>query len=157
MYSLTEEREIVDAAEIEFRCGSCLETNLTDVFRFKTVDKYLGIIPIWTTLETTLKCQACDATFRTKTDTDALRNMSLDQLSAQFRLRIELVEKFLVVAGWLLFFTGPVAIVLFLIAWLRLPKASNRWRSATRYGFIAALSFFPIMFTFALICDLLRG
>lgn len=157
MYNLTEEREIVDTVELEFRCRSCSETNLTDVLRIKTVDKLLGVIPIWVTSESTLKCPACETTFRTKTDTEALRNMSLDQISDQFNLRIGLVEKFLVVAGWFLFYTGPIAVVLFLIAWFKLPKVPNRWRSAAKFGFIAALLFFPVMFAFSFILDLLRG
>ena len=124
VYSLTEDREVVDAAEVTIRCLACNDSCTTDVFRFKTVDKWLGLLPVWITYETVAKCPSCDATIRSSWEIEDLIGLTPDEIGEKFNVRIGFVEKFLVVAGWALVITGPVAFVLFLIARLMIPKAS---------------------------------
>ena len=152
--SVSEEREVVGSSELTMTCISCSETNLTDVFRFKTVDRWLGIIPIWITHETVAKCPNCDATVRSSADLDELLHLSPEQLGNRFRVRIGFVEKFLVVAAWALVFTGPISFVLFLAAYFMVPKASILWRKLTIIGLIASVAFLPVLFLIAMIIDL---
>ena len=151
--SVSEEREVVGSSELTMTCISCSETNLTDVFRFKTIDRWLGIIPIWITHETVAKCTNCDATVRSDADLDELLQLSPEQLGNRFRVRIGFVEKFLVVAGWALIFTGPVSFALFFAAYFMVPRASASWRKSTIIGLIASVAFFPMLFLIAMIAD----
>ena len=136
MQYVTEERNLVGAAELEFHCNQCGSENQLDGLRFKTVDRLFGLIPIWFTYETAIKCPDCDATFRTSIDLPALQQLPPEELSACFKLRIGLVEKFLVIAGWLLIISGPVALGLFIAAWFMVPKATTGWRMATNIGLV---------------------
>lgn len=155
MSSLVEVREVVGATELAFHCSTCSQANSTDVFRFRTVDKWLGLIPIWVTYETTLKCPNCDTTYRCNDELEMLAMLSPEEVGQRFHIRVGFVTKFLVVAGWLLCFTGPVALILLIVAWFQLPKTPNWWRSATKYGFIMPFAFYPIVLIAAGVCDLL--
>ena len=152
--SVSEEREVVGSSELTMTCISCFETNLTDVFRLKTVVRWLGIAPIWITHETVAKCPHCDATVRSSADLDELLHLSPEQLGNRFCVRIGLVEKFLVVAAWALIFTGPVSSALFLAAYFMVPKASIAWRKSIVIGLIASVAFLPVVFIIAMIADL---
>ncbi len=152
--SLTEEREVVGSAELTMTCASCAETSLTDVFRFKTVDKWLGIVPVWVTQETVAKCPNCDATVRSATRLDELLELLPHQVGDRFHVRVGFVEKFLVVAAWALIITGPVSFILFLISAFCVPKASAGWRKSIKIGLIASAAFLPIVFAIALVADL---
>ena len=155
--SLVEEREVIDSLELTMNCVSCSETNLTDVFRFKTVDRWLGIVPVWVTHETTAKCPSCDATVRSSAELDELQSLSQEQLKARFHVRVGFVEKSLIFAGWALTFTGPVSFVLFLAAFFMVPKASVSWKKSTKIGMIASVLFFPTVIVVTMIADLVKG
>ena len=98
MQSISEERELVGSSELEFHCRCCDATSILDALRFKTINKYLGLIKVWVTYETAVKCPECGATFRSSTELNVLEVMSVEEASRDFRLRIGLVEKFLVIA-----------------------------------------------------------
>lgn len=134
MPNVDEERTVVSTAEIVFTCSSCKTANETDAFRFRTVNKLYGLVTVWVTHETTVKCPACDATYRCSDTPEDLVQMSSEQLSSRFRLRIGFVEKFLVLAGWLLVCFGPLSLVLFLVAIYQIPKAVKGWRRASLIG-----------------------
>lgn len=135
---ISEERKVVGTAELEFQCSVCYGVNDVDALRFKTTNKLLHAVPIWVAYETAVKCPDCDATFRTSTDLESLQSLSEDEIAGHFKLRIGLVEKFLVIIGWLLIITGPVALVLFIAAWFTVPKATRGWRLATAIGLIVS-------------------
>ncbi len=134
MVHISELRQIVGTMELNFRCSRCVATNTVDALRFKTINKLYGIIPVWVVHETAVKCPGCDATFRMSADLESLSKMSEDEISRRFKLRIGLVAKFLVIAGWLLIVTGPIALPLFVAAWFMVPKATGGWRLATTIG-----------------------
>lgn len=137
---IEEERRLVGSAEIQFVCPGCKSASQTDALRFETRDKLLGLITIWKTYETAVKCPQCEATCRTTTDLDALTRLSPEELASRFRVRIGFVEKFLVVVGCLLFFAVPVSFAMFIAAWFMVPKAAKGWRRATVIGlFVTAI------------------
>lgn len=139
--SFTEDRQLVGTADVQFNCPTCDTTNLVDALRFKTVDRWLGTIPCWVTYETAIKCPGCDATFRSGADLEELALLSPEQISTRFKLRIGLVEKFLVITGWLLVYTGPLSLALFVYAWFTVPKATRGWRRAVKIGVAVSLLF----------------
>ena len=143
---ISEERNVVGTAELQFRCSVCNGTNVLDALRFKTTNKLLYAIPIWVAYETAVKCPDCDATFRTSTGLEPLQSLSEDQIAGHLKLRIGLVEKFLVIIGWLLIITGPVALVLFIAAWFTVPKATRGWRLATAIGLIVSTLWTAVLF-----------
>jgi len=147
---ISEERKVVGTSELRFGCSACDGVNVVDALRFKTVNKLLYAIPIWVVYETAVKCPNCDATFRTSTDLKSLQSLSEDQIAGHFKLRIGLVEKFLVIFGWLLIISGPVALVLFIVAWFTVPKATRGWRKATYVGLIVSSIWTVAFFTLAL-------
>ena len=134
MLHVDEERSVVSSAELLFTCSSCGNSNETDAVEFRTVNKLYGLVKVWVTSETALKCPSCNATFRCSETPDDLTQLSAEQLSNRFRLRIGLVEKFLVIAGWLVVWTGPVSLILFLVAFFIIPKAVKGWRLASLLG-----------------------
>lgn len=147
-----EERKLVGSAELSFTCPSCKATNQTDALQFETVDKYLGLITLWKTKETAVKCPACEATCRTNIGLEKLTTMSTGELASQFRIRIGLVEKFLVIAAWVLFIALPLSLPMFIIAWFIIPKAASGWRLAAKIGMIASgllLLFFVVLMLFS--------
>ena len=151
MPHVDEERAVVSGAEIVFTCSSCNTANETDAFRFRTVNTLYGLLTVWVTYETTVKCPACNATFRCSDEPADLALMSTQQLSNRFRLRIGFVEKFLVLAGWLLVCSGPVSLVMFLVALYQIPKAVRGWRLAAMIGsclsaIMTAIMIFSVVF-----------
>jgi len=155
VYSLTEQREVVGDAELTICCKACATSGRTDVFRFKTVDRWLGLVPVWVTYETVAKCPNCDATVRCNWEIEELLGLSPEELGDKFNVRIGFVEKFLVVAGWALVVTGPVAFLLFLIARFRVPKASLPWRKSTKIGMIVSALILPAILLLAAFADLI--
>jgi len=141
---VTEQTDLVGSTELSFRCTACDETHLLDALRFKTVDRLLHIVPIWITHETVLKCPGCDATYRSGVELELLQTLSEDQIAGHFKLRVGLVEKFLVIFGWLIIVTGPVSLFLFVVAWFVVPKAARGWRRAALIGMLASLVAWPI-------------
>ena len=138
MLDITEESEVEGSTEIEFQCQSCDQSNVVDALGVKTTNKLLGTIPIWVTRETAVKCPDCEATFSTRTRFNELDDLSTDDLAGLFKLRIGLVEKFLVIAGWLVIVMGPVALGLFIAAWFFVPKSTKGWRRATNIGLVVS-------------------
>lgn len=134
MHGISEDRQLTRDAGFRFQCPSCDSKNLVDALRFKTTNKWLGFITIWVTYETALKCLECLATFRSAIDLDELTQLTPDQASGRFRLGIGLVEKFLVLVGWLLIVVGPLSFILFVAAWFMVPRATRGWRRAAVVG-----------------------
>ena len=153
--SLTEQRKVIGEAELTFCCKTCATSNRTDVFRFKTVDKWLGLVPVWVTYETVAKCPKCDATVRSNYEIEELLGLSPEEMGDKFNVRIGFVEKFLVIAGWALIITGPVAFLLFLIARFMVPKAASPWRKSTNIGMIVSALILPAILLVAAIADLI--
>jgi hypothetical protein len=140
-----EERRLIGNAEIQFDCPSCDKSSATDALRFETRDKFLGLVTVWKTYETAVKCPQCEATCRTTTDLDELLSLRPEERASRFRVRIGLVEKFLVIVGWLFFFVGPVSLALFIAAWIMVPKAAKGWRRATMIGLPVSVVFTLLM------------
>jgi hypothetical protein len=136
---ISEERQVVGSLEVNYRCPSCQAVQQTDAFRFKTVDKLYGLIPIWVVSETIVKCPSCYATQSSSAALEGLSVLTPDQLGLRFRVRVGLIEKFLMVAGWLLIIITPFSLALFIMAWLRFPKAARGWRGATLAGIVVAI------------------
>ena len=136
--SIQEERTLIGTAEIEFQCPACGNTNQVDALRFKATDKLLGLFTLWVTHETAAKCPDCNATFRSANSLEQLAELSTEETSSRFRLRIGLVEKFLVIAGWILLCSGPVSLVLFLVAMFMVPPAVKSWKRAAVIGVVAS-------------------
>ena len=134
MIHVHEHRTLIGSIELELQCSVCQRVNMTDALRFKTVDKLYGLITIWVTHETVTKCGECGATQTTSISLEDLSQMSPLQLRQQFRVRIGLVEKFLVAAGWILLCVPPLSLALFIGAWFVVPKAAKGWRRATGIG-----------------------
>ncbi len=129
-----DERSVVASCTLEFKCQKCNESSETDAFRFRTVGKLYGFIPVWVTHETALQCPSCNTTFRTKLAPSDLLALPQEQLARSFRVRIGFVEKFLVIAGWLVVFVGPVSLIMFLVAYFRISTAAAGWRRASAIG-----------------------
>ena len=150
MFHAHDERSVVDSCELEFTCEKCHETTSSDAYQFKTVSKAYGFIPIWVSHETALKCLNCGVTFRTKIAPSELVHLSSEQLASSFHIRIGFIEKFLVVTGWLFFFTGPVSLIMFLVAYFKLQKAAAGWRRASAIGILIS-SIFTIFIVISII------
>jgi len=137
MLEIKESIEIVESVEVNFTCVCCKQTELTEAIQFKTTGKLLLFVTIpWVTREVSLKCVHCNATHRTVSKIEDLSRLSTDQLSSRFKIRIGFIEKFLVISGWLLFFTGPIGLALFVGARITIPLAAVGWRRATFAGLI---------------------
>ncbi|TWT92340.1 hypothetical protein [Stieleria varia] len=132
--SVYQERLLVGSAEVTLCCPKCNECNETDAFRFRTRDKLYGLIAIWVTHETVLRCPVCEATFRCSTPPEELATLTPDQLASILKLRVGFVDKFLVIAGWMVVCAGPVSLILFLVAFFRLPRAAAGWRLGALLG-----------------------
>ena len=124
----TESTDLIDSAEMEFRCNNCSNVNQVDVMRFKLTAKYLGLIPIAVSRETALKCPDCLSTYRCNLELDVLAKMTPQDSASKFRLKVGLVPMFLLIVGWLLVLLGPVALCLFVAALCAIPKAAKRRR-----------------------------
>ncbi len=136
MHSVSESRSVIDSAEVNLFCSVCENTIETDALRIKTIDKMYGLITVWVTNETVIKCPSCGTTQRSSRPLEELRGLTPDQMGELFNVRIGFVERFLVVAGWLFFWTGPVGLVMLLIAWSKIPTASRGW---SRFAFIGVI------------------
>ena len=150
MPSIHETRELISIAEIEFQCSRCQAVGETDALTFKTIDKLYGLMTVWVTYETVLKCAECDATYTTSVHPDKLCRLTPEEISRQFKVRVGLVEKFLVVAGWITLLAPPLSLILFFVARFMVPTAATRWRKAANIGVILSgmlLMMFVIMMT----------
>lgn len=137
MVSIQEERKLVGSSEVNFHCSTCESTNVTDALRFKTTDKLWGFLTVWKTSETDVKCPNCGTTHRTFATLEELEGLTPEQLGQRFRVRVGLVEKFLVVGGIVLSCSGPVSLAMLGIAYFfLLPKAAKGWRKAAILGAI---------------------
>ncbi|QDV25938.1 hypothetical protein Q31a_43070 [Aureliella helgolandensis] len=157
MVSIVQSREVIDTAEIALQCSHCQSTNQTDALRVRTVDKLYGLIPVWVTQETVVKCPGCGTIFTTQAGVDELQLLSADAITKEFRIRVGFVQKFLVTIAWLLFWLFPISTILFLIARFLVPKTALRWRRATTTGLIASVISPILFFGFMMILDLLAA
>jgi len=150
LFEVSEDRQLIGSTELQFKCASCDQKNAVDALRFKTINKWIGLITIWVTHETAVKCPDCLATFRSQATLEELSQLSTDQIGARFRLRIGFIEKFLVIAAWLFVFIAPVSFAMFLGAWFIVPQATRGWRRATLVGLwitaIYSVVWFTLMF-----------
>ena len=139
--SACDERSVVGTCAVTFKCPKCQEANEVDVFRFETVSELTvyGTLPETVCYESTLKCPNCEVTFRTNLSLNALQKLSPDKLSDQFRVRIGFIEKFFVIAGWVVVCVGPVALLVFIVAICMVPRAASGWRVASVLGAIVSL------------------
>ena len=157
MLSIAQSREVIETVEITLQCSHCQSTNQTDALRVKTVDRLYGLIPVWATYETVVKCPGCGTTFTSQSGVDALQRLTADELAKDFRIRVGFVQKFLVTIAWLLFWLFPISAILFLIAYFLIPKTALRWRRATTTGLIASIISPILFFGLAMILDLLAA
>ena len=152
MHSVSESRAVIDSAEVSLFCSVCAHSVETDALRIKTTDKMYGLITVWITHETVIKCPSCGTTQRSSRPLEDLKGLTPDQMGQFFNVRIGFVERFLVVAGWLFFWTGPVSLVMLLIAWFKIPAASRGWSRSALIGVMVAGSL-CLFLTIALIVD----
>jgi len=126
----------------------------TDALRIKTTDKMYGLITVWVTNETVIKCPSCGATQRSVRPLEDFKGLSPSQIGQMFNVRIGFVERFLVLVGWLLFCIGPLSLIMFLIAWFKIPTASRGWSRSAFIGVIVSGSI-CLFLTIALVIDAL--
>ena len=157
MVSIDSSREVIDTGEISFQCSHCGSTNQTDALRVKTVDRLYGLLPVWVTQETVVKCPSCEATFTTQVAVDELQRLLPDAITKEFRVRVGFVQKCMVAIGWLLFWLFPISTILFFIARFLIPQTAVRWRRATTAGIIASIVSPILFFGSMLILDLLSS
>ena len=157
MVSIVSTREVIDTGEISLQCSHCRSTNETDALRVKTVDRLYGLLPIWVTQETVVKCPDCEAIFTTRVAVDELQRLLPDEIAKELRIRVGFVQKCMVAIGWLLFGLFPISTVLFVIARFLIPKTAVRWRRSTTAGIIASIVSPILFFGSLIILDLLTG
>lgn len=157
MASIVSTREVIDTGEISLQCSHCRSTNQTDALRVKTVDRLYGLLPVWVTQETVVKCPDCETTFTTQFAVAELQRLPPDEITKEFRVRVGFVQKCMVAIGWLLFWLFPVSTILFVIARFLIPKTAVRWRRATTAGIIASIVSPVLFFGSLLILDLLTA
>lgn len=157
MVSIVSTREVIDTGEISLQCSHCRSTNQTDALRVKTVDRLYGLLPVWVTQETVVRCPDCEATFTTQVAVDELQRLLPDGITKEFRVRVGFVQKCMVTIGWLLFWLFPISTVLFVIARFLIPKSAVRWRRATTTGIIASIVSPVLFFGSMVILDLLTA
>ena len=133
-----DETSVVESREIEFSCPVCGETNLVDVFRFKTVSKLYGFLTAWVAYETSLKCSNCMSTFRSKRSPVELAEFTSEETARSFRIKVGFVEKFLVICGWLVVCAAPVTLFMFIAAYFKLQPAAVGWRRASIAGMVVS-------------------
>lgn len=138
MNSVKQSCAVIDSAEVSLFCSVCEQSIETDALRIKTTDKMYGLITVWVTHETVIKCPLCGTTQRSSRPLEDLKGLTPDQMGQIFSVRIGFVERFLVVAGWLFFWTGPVSLVMLLIAWFKIPAASRGWSRSALIGMIVS-------------------
>ncbi len=131
-------KTLIESAEIEFLCSTCNQISVTDALKFKIVDKYFGLIPIWVSHETVIKCPECSTSQHTSIPLDRLRQLSPEEIGKSFRVRLGLIPKFLVVAGWLMLCFPPMALGMLTGAWFFIPSASKGWSRGALVGIIVS-------------------
>ena len=134
MVAVSQDRSLVDSAELRFRCPSCNVVNDADLFRFKTTEKLYGFLTAKVTYETVVKCPSCETTLQARDSIEDLKLLSNEQASQRFRIRLSFPDKFMVFAGWTTIIFAPVSLVLFVVALIRLPKAASGWRRSSVAG-----------------------
>ncbi len=131
-------KTLVDSAEVEFLCSTCNQTSVTDALKFKIVDKYFGLVPVWVSHETVMKCPICLTSQHTSIPLDQLCRLSPEEIGKSFRVRLGLIPKFLVVAGWFMLCFPPIALGMLTGAWFFIPKASKGWSRGAMVGIIVS-------------------
>lgn len=84
MASIVSTREVIDTGEISLQCSHCRSTNQTDALRVKTVDRLYGLLPVWVTQETVVKCTDCETTFTTQIAVAELQRLPPDEITKNF-------------------------------------------------------------------------
>lgn len=123
-----------------------MRTNVADVFRFMTVSKLYGFVPVWWTYETSLMCIDCSATFKTRRTPEELAEFPPEDIARNFCLRVGFVDKFLVVFGWLFFYIGFISLGMFIAAYFKLQPAARGWRRAALIGIVVSGIFTALFF-----------
>lgn len=137
---------------LTLHCRHCGEVHETDAVRVKTIDRILGVIPVWVGYETAIKCPGCQTTYRCNQPLEALVGQSPERLNEWFRIRIGLVPMAIVVIGWVVICAFPISVVLFLIGYWMLPRAATGWRRAALIGLGLSLTLL-VLFTVMLILN----
>ncbi|MBL8889175.1 MAG: hypothetical protein JNL67_04305 [Planctomycetaceae bacterium] len=146
-----EERILLGTQELTLHCRHCGAVHVTDAVRVKTVDRLWGLIPLWVTCETAIKCPSCQTTYTCNQSLETLAAQTPEQLNGFFRTRIGLVPMTIVILGWVVICAFPVSAVLFLIGYFLMPRAATGWRRSALIGLCLTLTVLALFILMSII------